>query len=132
MPSARKVRVLLAKPGLDGHDLGIKLVARTLRDAGMEVIYMGLNVTPEEAVVTAIQESVDVMGVSFLSGSHLMLTEKIMTLLKEKDLGSVKVVVGGIIPEKDVEMLRQMGVVEIFRPGTSLKKIADSINRMVS
>ena len=127
----RKKRVLLAKPGLDGHDLGIKLVARALRDAGMEIIYTGLNVTPEETVGAAVQESVDVIGLSFLSGSHLMLTERIMKLLKEKDCDQVKVVVGGIVPEKDIETLKQMGVAEVFPPGTPIQKITDTINSIV-
>lgn len=131
MSNGRKLRVLLAKPGLDGHDLGIKLVARALRNAGMEVVYTGLNITPEETVAVAIQESVDVIGVSYLSGSHLRLTEKIMGILKEKDAGHFKLVVGGIIPEEDIQKLKQMGVAEVFRPGTSVKEIADSIGRMV-
>ncbi len=131
MSNGRKLRVLLAKPGLDGHDLGIKLVARALRNAGMEVVYTGLNITPEETVTVSIQESVDVIGVSYLSGSHLLLTEKIMGILKEKDAGHFKLVVGGIIPEEDIQKLKQMGVAEVFRPGTSVKEIADSIGRMV-
>ncbi|MFH1349319.1 MAG: cobalamin B12-binding domain-containing protein [Pseudomonadota bacterium] len=132
MSSSRKKRVLLAKPGLDGHDLGIKFVARALRNAGMEVVYTGLNVTPEEAVSIAIQESVDAIGVSYLSGSHLMLTEKIIKKLKEREAGHLKLVIGGIIPEEDIQKLKQMGAAEIFRPGTPVKEIVDSINRLVS
>ena len=130
MQDKRKIRVLLAKPGLDGHDLGIKLIARALRNAGMEVVYTGLNVTPEEVINSAIQESVDVIGISFLSGSHIMLTEKIMSLLQTKDAAHMKVVVGGIIPQKDLELLMAMGVHGIFSPGTPLEKITDAINEI--
>jgi len=130
MQNKRKIRVLLAKPGLDGHDLGIKLIARALRNAGMEVVYTGLNVTPEEVINSAIQESVDVIGISFLSGSHIILTEKMMSLLQAKDSTHMKVVVGGIIPQKDFEVLQAMGVHGIFAPGTPLEKITDTIREL--
>lgn len=123
--------MLLAKPGLDGHDLGIKLVARALRNAGMEVVYTGLNITPEETVTIAIQESVDVIGVSYLSGSHLMLTDRIMKIIQEKDVEHLRLVVGGIIPEEDIHRLKEMGVEEVFRPGTSVQDIAEFIGRLV-
>ncbi len=132
MQTNRKTRVLLAKPGLDGHDLGVKLIARALRNAGMEVVYTGLNVTPEEVINSAIQESVDVIGISFLSGSHVMLTEKMMSLLRAKDSAHMKVIVGGIIPQKDFEILQELGVHGIFPPGTPLEKITDTINEIVS
>jgi methylmalonyl-CoA mutase C-terminal domain/subunit len=130
MQYTRKIRVLLAKPGLDGHDLGIKLIARALRNAGMEVVYTGLNVAPEEVINSAIQESVDVIGISFLSGSHIMLTGKIMSLLQAKDSAHMKVIIGGIIPQKDFEVLQAMGVHGIFSPGTPLEKITDTINEL--
>jgi methylmalonyl-CoA mutase C-terminal domain/subunit len=130
MQKKRKIRVLLAKPGLDGHDLGIKLIARALRNAGMEVVYTGLNVTPQEVVNSAIQESADVIGISFLSGSHIMLTEKIMSLLQAEDSAHMKVVVGGIIPQKDIEVLQAMGVHGIFAPGTPLEKITNAIGKL--
>lgn len=129
---AKKIGVLLAKIGLDGHDLGIKLVARALRDAGMEVIYVGLNVTPAEAIKAAEQENVDIIGISSLSGSHLMITEKLMTLLKSEHMSSVKVVVGGIIPNKDVQSLKKMGVAEVFRPGVPLIDIANAIRDLAN
>jgi len=121
--SKNKQRVLLAKPGLDGHDLGIKIVARALRDAGVEVIYTGLNVTPEEMVNIALDEWVDVVGISFLSGSHLRLTEKIMKLMTEKDLGHIKVMVGGIIPHQDIQKLTDLGVNRVFPPGSPVREI---------
>ncbi len=130
MQNKKKIRVLLAKSGLDGHDLGIKLIARALRNSGMEVVYTGLNVTPEEVINSAIQESVDVIGISFLSGSHIMLTEKIMSLLQAKDSSHMKVIVGGIIPQKDFEVLQAMGVHRIFAPGTPLEKITDTITEL--
>ena len=122
----------MAKPGLDGHDLGIKLIARALRNAGMEVVYTGLNVTPEEVINSAIQESVDVIGISFLSGSHIMLTEKIMSLLQAKDSAHMKVVVGGIIPQKDLEVLKAMGVHGVFAPGTPLEEITATTRELAS
>ena len=127
----RKIRVLVAKPGLDGHDRGAKLVARALRDAGMEVIYTGLRQTPEMIAEAALQEDVDVVGLSILSGAHMTLSPKIMAQLKEKELEDVLVVVGGIIPEEDIEPLRQMGVHGVFGPGTSTEDIITFIRESV-
>jgi len=114
----RKIRVLIAKPGLDSHDRGAKIVARALRDAGMEVIYTGLRQTPEQIVETAIQEDVDVIGLSILSGAHMALFPRIMELLKEKGVKDVLVFAGGIIPDEDVPKLKKIGIKEIFGPGT--------------
>ena len=114
----RKIRVLIAKPGLDSHDRGAKIVARALRDAGMEVIYTGLRQTPEQIVETAIQEDVDVIGLSILSGAHMTLFPRIMQLLKEKGVKDVMVFAGGIIPDEDVPKLKAIGIKEIFGPGT--------------
>ena len=114
----RKIRVLIAKPGLDSHDRGAKIVARALRDAGMEVIYTGLRQTPEQIVETAIQEDVDVIGLSILSGAHMALFPRIMQLLKEKGVKDVMVFAGGIIPDEDVPKLKAIGIKEIFGPGT--------------
>jgi methylmalonyl-CoA mutase C-terminal domain/subunit len=127
----RKIRVLVAKPGLDGHDRGAKLVARALRDAGMEVIYTGLRQTPEMIAEAALQEDVDVVGLSILSGAHMTLSPKIMAQLKEKELEDVLVVLGGIIPEEDIEPLRQMGVYGVFGPGTSTENIITFIRENV-
>ncbi|MHB8573082.1 MAG: cobalamin B12-binding domain-containing protein [Candidatus Dormibacteria bacterium] len=117
----RKLRVLLAKVGLDGHDRGIKVVARALRDAGIEVIYTGLHQTPEMVVEAAIQEDVDAIGISLLSGAHMTLFPRILDLLKAKDAGDIMVFGGGIIPEDDVAELKRLGVAEIFTPGTPLR-----------
>lgn len=125
--SARKIRVLIAKPGLDSHDRGAKVVARALRDAGMEVIYTGLRQTPEQIVETAIQEDVDVIGLSILSGAHMTLFLRIMELLREKGLTDVLVIAGGIIPEEDVPELKKMGIKEVFGPGTPTEKIVKYI-----
>ena len=114
----RKIRVLIAKPGLDSHDRGAKVVARALRDAGMEVIYTGLRQTPEQIVETAIQEDVDVIGLSILSGAHMALFPRIMQLLKEKGVKDVMVFAGGIIPDEDVPKLKAIGIKEVFGPGT--------------
>ena len=114
----RKIRVLIAKPGLDSHDRGAKIVARALRDAGMEVIYTGLRQTPEQIVETAIQEDVDVIGLSILSGAHMALFPRIMQLLKEKGVKDVMVFAGGIIPDEDAPKLKAIGIKEIFGPGT--------------
>ncbi len=113
------IRVLVAKPGLDGHDRGAKVIARAFRDAGMEVIYTGLRQTPEQIVETAIQEDVDMIGVSILSGAHNYLFPKIMELLKEKNATDIKVIGGGVIPDEDIPFLKEQGVLEIFTPGTS-------------
>ncbi|MCS7125087.1 MAG: cobalamin B12-binding domain-containing protein [Candidatus Bathyarchaeota archaeon] len=121
--SGRKIRVLIAKPGLDSHDRGAKVVARALRDAGMEVIYTGLRQTPEQIVEAALQEDVDVIGLSILSGAHMTLFPRIMELLKEKGLTDVLVFAGGIIPEEDVSELKKIGIKEVFGPGTPTEKI---------
>ncbi len=122
-----KIRVLVAKPGLDGHDRGAKVVVRGLRDVGMEVIYLGLRLTPEQIVEAAIQEDVDVIGLSCLSGAHMSLFPKTMELVRKKGLKDVLVVAGGIIPEKDIPQLKTVGIAEVFGPGTSIDKIAKFI-----
>jgi len=127
MMAERKIRVLVAKPGLDGHDRGAKVVARALMDAGMEVIYIGLRQTPKQIVNAALQENVDVIGLSILSGAHDSLFPKIMGLLREKKLDDVLVVAGGIIPEEDVPELKRIGVAEIFGPGTDTNDIVQFI-----
>ena len=119
MMSERKVRVVVAKPGLDGHDRGAKIVARALRDAGFEVIYTGLHQTPEQVVATAIQEDADAIGLSVLSGAHNYLFQRVLELLKEKGVDDIVVFGGGIIPPEDVAALKAMGVKELFTPGTS-------------
>jgi methylmalonyl-CoA mutase C-terminal domain/subunit len=119
-PTLVPIRVLVAKPGLDGHDRGAKVIARALRDAGMEVIYTGLRQTPEMIVNAALQEDVDCVGLSILSGAHNAIVPRVTTLLKEKGAGDILVVVGGTIPEQDVQFLKQQGVAAIFGPGTSL------------
>ena len=118
MSSERRLRVVVAKPGLDSHDRGAKIVARAFRDAGMEVIYTGLRQTPEQVVETALQEDVDVIALSILSGAHLALFPRIMELLKQKGLDDVLVFAGGIIPKEDVPQLKKMGIAEVFGPGT--------------
>ena len=125
----RKIRVLIAKPGLDGHDRGAKVIARALRDAGMEVIYTGLRRTPEQIVSTALQEDVDVIGLSILSGAHNTLFPQIMDLLKKKDMEDVLVIAGGIIPHNDIPKLKEIGIAEIFLPGTPTQKIIDFIKK---
>jgi methylmalonyl-CoA mutase C-terminal domain/subunit len=127
----KKIRVLIAKPGLDGHDRGAKVVARILRDAGMEVIYAGLRQTPEMVVAAALQEDVDVIGLSILSGAHMTLVPRIVELAKEKGLGKVLFLVGGIIPDDDVPALRQMGIGGVFGPGASADEIASFIKDRV-
>ena len=121
--TAPKIRVLVAKPGLDGHDRGAKIVARALRDAGMEVIYSGLHQTPEQIVATAIQEDVNAIGLSVLSGAHNYLFERVLALLKERGVDDVVVFGGGIVPPEDIERLKAMGVKELFTPGTSTRDI---------
>ena len=121
----KKIRVLVAKPGLDGHDRGAKIIARALRDAGMEVIYTGLRQTPEQVVAAALQEDVDVIGLSVLSGAHISLTEKVMARLKENNAEDKLVLVGGTILDKDVARLKEMGVAEVFATGSRLE---DPIN----
>ena len=123
----QKIRVVIAKPGLDGHDRGAKVIARALRDAGMEVIYMGLRQTPEQIVGAALQEDADVIGLSILSGAHMHICPKVMELLKEKGLEDVLVVVGGIIPDVDIPKLQQIGIKGIFLPGSPMQEIIDFI-----
>ncbi|MFN3761907.1 MAG: cobalamin B12-binding domain-containing protein [Anaerolineae bacterium] len=125
----KRLRVLIAKPGLDGHDRGAKVVARALRDAGMEVIYTGLRQTPEMIVEAALQEDVDVVGLSILSGAHMTLVPRVLQGLREAGLDHVKVFVGGIIPDEDVPALKEAGVEAIFGPGTSTQTIVEAIRR---
>jgi len=127
----KKIRVLIAKPGLDGHDRGAKVVARALRDAGMEVIYTGLRQTPEQIVETAIQEDVDVIGLSILSGAHTHLFPKVMELLKENNIEDIIVMGGGVIPEEDIPELKKVGIAEIFTPGTNTRDIIKFIKEKV-
>jgi methylmalonyl-CoA mutase C-terminal domain/subunit len=128
----KKIRVLIAKPGLDGHDRGAKIIARALRDAGMEVIYTGLRQTPEQIVSAAVQEDVDAIGLSILSGAHNVLFPEIMRLLKEEGADDVVVFAGGIIPEQDIPRLKAMGIREIFLPGTTTKAAVDAIRGAVN
>jgi methylmalonyl-CoA mutase C-terminal domain/subunit len=125
----RKIRVIIAKPGLDGHDRGAKVIARALRDAGMEVIYTGLRQTPEQIVGAALQEDADVIGLSILSGAHMHACPRVMELLKEKGLDDVLVVVGGIIPDVDIPKLNAIGINGIFLPGTPMQEIIDFIEK---
>ncbi len=127
--SGKHIRVLIAKPGLDGHDRGAKIVARALRDAGMEVIYAGLRQTPEMVVQAAIQEDVDVIGLSIHSGAHNYILERIVELLKEHDAEDIGLIVGGIIPDRDVERLRGLGIDAIFPPGTTTTEIIEFIRQ---
>jgi methylmalonyl-CoA mutase C-terminal domain/subunit len=128
----RKIRVVIAKPGLDGHDRGAKVIARALRDAGMEVIYTGLRQTAEQVVAAALQEDADVIGLSILSGAHMHICPRVMELLKDKGLEHVVVLVGGIIPDVDIPKLRTMGVRGIFLPGSPMQDIVDFINGQVT
>lgn len=123
MSSERKIRILVAKPGLDGHDRGVKIVARAYRDAGFEVIYTGLHQTPEQIVNAALQEDVDLIGLSCLSGAHMYLLPRVVELLKENKAEDIIVIVGGIIPKEDIPKLKKMGIKEIFLPGSSLSEI---------
>jgi methylmalonyl-CoA mutase C-terminal domain/subunit len=129
--SERKIRVLIAKPGLDGHDRGAKVIARALRDSGMEVIYTGLRQTPEQIVAAAVQEDVDAIGLSILSGAHNVLFPEIMRLLKEEDAEGIVVFAGGIIPEQDVPKLKALGIREIFLPGTPTSAAVDAIRSAI-
>lgn len=126
-----KIRVVIAKPGLDGHDRGAKVIARALRDAGMEVVYTGLRQTPEQIVAAALQEDADVIGLSILSGAHLHICPRVMELLEAKGLEDVLVVVGGIIPDVDIAKLHQMGVKGVFLPGTPMREIVEFITANV-
>src|SRR5579859_5232566 len=127
----QKIRVLVAKPGLDGHDRGAKVIARALRDAGMEVIYMGLRQTPEQIVGAALQEDADVIGLSILSGAHMHICPRVMELLKDKGLTDVLVVIGGIIPDVDIPKLQEIGIRGVFLPGSPMQQIVDFINAHV-
>ncbi|MQY16333.1 Methylmalonyl-CoA mutase [Streptomyces sp. RB5] len=122
------IRVVVAKPGLDGHDRGAKVIARALRDAGMEVIYTGLHQTPEQIVDTAIQEDADAIGMSILSGAHMTLFAKVIELLKEREAEDIKVFGGGIIPEDDIAPLKELGVAAIFTPGATTQSVVDWVN----
>jgi methylmalonyl-CoA mutase C-terminal domain/subunit len=128
---ATKIRVVIAKPGLDGHDRGAKIIARALRDAGMEVIYTGLHQTPEQIVETAIQEDADAVGISILSGAHMTLVPRILEGVRENGVDDVLVVVGGTIPREDVESLKEQGVAEIFTPGAPVSEIVDFLRANV-
>jgi methylmalonyl-CoA mutase C-terminal domain/subunit len=123
------IRVLVAKPGLDGHDRGAKIIARALRDAGMEVIYTGLRQTPEMIVNAALQEDVQVIGLSILSGAHNAIVPRVLELLREKDMAGVKVIVGGIIPDEDARELERQGVAAVFQPGASLEAIVSCVRQ---
>jgi methylmalonyl-CoA mutase C-terminal domain/subunit len=122
---AAPIRIVVAKPGLDGHDRGAKVIARALRDAGHEVIYTGLHQTPEQIVETAIQEDADVIGLSVLSGAHMTLFKKLIALLAERDASDIVVIGGGIIPEGDIPLLKEMGVAEVFTPGAPTTRIVE-------
>ena len=126
-----RIRVLVAKPGLDGHDRGARIIARAFRDAGFEVVYTGLRQTPEQVVTAALQEDVDVIGLSVLSGAHMTLCPRIMDLLKKEKLDDVLVLVGGIIPDQDIPKLKDLGVSEVFQPGVSTEDIIDYVRRNV-
>lgn len=127
----RKIRVLVAKPGLDGHDRGAKVIARALRDAGMEVIYTGLRQTPEMIVDAALQEDVDVIGLSILSGAHMAITPRIIELMKQNGIDDIPILIGGIIPDVDVPELKKMGVSGVFGPGTNTDAIVKHIHEVV-
>jgi methylmalonyl-CoA mutase, C-terminal domain len=130
--SKRKIRVVVAKPGLDGHDRGAKIIARALRDAGMEVIYTGLHQTPEQIVETVIQEDADAVGLSILSGAHMTLVPRVLELLGEREAGDVVVIAGGTIPADDIAELKKLGVSEVFTPGASTQEIIEFVRRATS
>lgn len=131
MEEARKPRILIGKPGLDGHDRGAKVIARALRDAGMEVIYTGLRQTPQMIVEAALQEDVDAIGLSILSGAHMPLMENIMALLKQEEMEEVPVFLGGIIPTEDISTLKEMGIAGVFGPGANIEEITSAIWVMI-
>jgi methylmalonyl-CoA mutase, C-terminal domain len=131
MSSVRKIRVVIAKPGLDGHDRGAKIIARALRDAGMEVIYTGLHQTPEQIVETALQEDADAVGISILSGAHMTLVPRILEGLRDQGLEDVLVVVGGTIPKDDVTSLKEQGVAEVFTPGAPVSEIVEFLQSRI-
>jgi len=128
----RRIRVLVGKPGLDGHDRGAKIIARALRDAGMEVIYTGLHQTPEQIVETIIQEDADAVGLSILSGAHMTLVPRVVELLREEGVDDVVVTVGGTIPADDIDELKRLGIAEVFTPGASTQEIVDFIEGAVT
>ena len=130
--TTRRIRVVVAKPGLDGHDRGAKIIARALRDAGMEVIYTGLHQTPEQIVETALQEDADAVGLSILSGAHMTLVPRVVELLRQQDAGDVVVTVGGTIPAQDIPELKELGVAEVFTPGAPTAAIIDFIRASVT
>jgi methylmalonyl-CoA mutase, C-terminal domain len=130
--TTKKIRVVVAKPGLDGHDRGAKIIARALRDAGMEVIYTGLHQTPEQIVETVLQEDADAVGLSILSGAHMTLVPKVIELLKEQEAEDVVVTLGGTIPAQDIEELKELGVAEVFTPGAPTQAIIDFIKGAVT
>jgi methylmalonyl-CoA mutase C-terminal domain/subunit len=130
--TARTIRVVIAKVGLDGHDRGAKIIARSMRDAGMEVIYTGLHQTPEQIAETAIQEDADAVGISILSGAHMTLVPRIVALLRERGAGDILVVVGGTIPEDDIAELKQLGVAEVFTPGAPTSAIVEFVRAQVA
>ena len=132
MTDSRKIRVVVAKPGLDGHDRGAKIIARALRDAGMEVIYTGLHQTPEQIAATVVQEDADAVGLSILSGAHMTLVPKVVRLLSEQDAGDVIVTVGGTIPADDIAELKSLGVAEVFTPGSPTDEIVEFIESAVA
>lgn len=132
MDEKKKVRVLVAKPGLDGHERGAWVVAYGLRDAGFEVIYTGLRQTPDEIARAAIQEDVDVVGLSILSGAHMPLTKSVIEKLKEQDAGDIKIIVGGVIPEEDIKKMKDLGVSAVFTAGSSMEMISKHINSAVA
>jgi len=129
MEGERKIRVLIAKPGLDGHDRGAKIITYALREAGMEVIYTGLRQTPQEVVASALEEDVDVIGLSILSGAQLAIVDMLTKQMKEKDIADIPVLLGGVIPEKDREKLTAMGIRRIFTSGTTLREVTDVVTR---
>jgi methylmalonyl-CoA mutase C-terminal domain/subunit len=131
MSPARKIRVVIAKAGLDGHDRGAKIIARALRDAGMEVIYTGLHQTPEQIVETAIQEDADAVGISILSGAHMTLIPRVLERLKDNGVDDVLVLVGGTIPKPDIDELKRQGVAEVFTPGAPVSEIVDYLKSHV-
>jgi methylmalonyl-CoA mutase C-terminal domain/subunit len=128
----RKIRIVVAKPGLDGHDRGAKIIARALRDAGMEVIYTGLHQTPEQIAATAIQEDADAVGLSILSGAHMTLVPKVVELLREQGAGEIVVTVGGTIPADDIPQLKELGIAEVFTPGASTDEIVGFVRDAVA
>ncbi|MEA3438150.1 MAG: cobalamin B12-binding domain-containing protein [Thermodesulfobacteriota bacterium] len=130
METTNKIRVLIAKPGLDGHDKGAKIVALALRDAGMEVIYSGLHQTLDQIIQTATQEAVDIIGLSIMSGAHLPISEKLIGMMKEQELDDIRLTVGGVIPHQDIPKLKEMGVAEVFPGGTSFEDIITGMKNL--